>query len=206
MENPGPSELWVRNENEAELKRATDDLLAAKDALAKVIAIADPSDRAIALLPMTKGKYWHQRKESLAAMGDCGPAALPALHGLLREHGGDTSDLTTAIGRAARDDAGREMTTLLGEELAFWRKEAPALPIGWWNHLQPESRLTLYRSRYGILGPAMTKLSDLHYLPARDVVRDLRDLWLSLPQLNDKSGLDQITEQADKLLRTLDEP
>lgn len=95
------------------------------------------------------------------------------------------------------------MTALLKEELAFWRKEAPTLEVGWWNGLKPQAKREQYQNRYGILGPALRTVTELHYVPAREVVQELRDLWVSLPQLNDKSGLNQITEECDKASEAL---
>jgi hypothetical protein len=41
------------------------------------------------------------------------------------------------------------------------------------------------------------------YSPATRTAAELRDFWLSLPQLNDPSGLDQMVEECDLLVRHL---
>ena len=200
--NPGPAELWPLKQDEAGFKRETQDILDARDALTKAQAMTDATQRVRILEPMARGKYWHQRHEALALMGECGPAALPILRQMMREYGRDTSTVAAALAKAAGESAGAEMTTVLKEELEFWRKTAPGLPVGWWNNL-PENRERL-QHRYGILQPALDAVSTSHLAAAQEVVRDLRDLWISLPQLNDKSGLDQITDKCNKVLKALD--
>jgi hypothetical protein len=203
--NPGPSALWPMG-NESKLMQETLDILVAQTALEKTKALPDATQRASALQPMTTGKYWLQCQEAIAAMGECGAPALPLLHQILKKNGNNSSDVTTALARAARENAGAEMTALLKEELVFWEKEASGLPVGWWNSLNPQDRRQRLQNRYGILQPAIKTVTDLHYLPATKVVNELRDLWISLPQLNDQWGLDKITEACNKALQTLSPP
>jgi hypothetical protein len=46
-------------------------------------------------------------------------------------------------------------------------------------------------------------LEQVGYPGALDTAIRLRDFWRSLPQLNDPSGLDQMTDECDKLITQL---
>jgi hypothetical protein len=204
VRNPGPTQLRALGKDAARFKQETLDIVAAKGLLARAIAIAEPARRVEALEPMAKGKYWHQRHEAIAALGNCGPAAVVCLRQMLRTYGNETGEVTSALARAAGENAGPEMTAVLEEDVAFWKSVAADLPVGWWNNLSSEQKRHQCQSRYCILGPAMGSVVALHYSPARKPVLELRDLWVSLPQLNDKSGLNQITEGCNQALLKLE--
>ena len=152
---------------------------------------------------MTRSKFWHQRGEAFAALGECGPKALPLLRQMLRDDSYDQYQVAPAIIVAAGDDAGREMTEVLQAEVAFWTKAAPTLPQGWWNSLNPEDQRRAYQNRYSLLLPALASIGELRYQPGRAAVQELHDLWVSCPQYDDKAGLNQITEACDKTLDKL---
>lgn len=207
--NPGPQGLWPlglwpREPTEGNLKQRTLEIRAAKRALAEALLIPDPAERVKLLEPMAKSELWYQRREAIAAMGQCGPAAGLTLQKLLRHYGKNTPQLVEALAQAAGDNAGAEMTALLQKELIFWKWAAPDLPVGWWNSEMENGEE--YRGRYCILESALKTIEETHCVAARDVVRQLRDLWVSLPQLNDKSGLDQVTKDCDRVLSILDAP
>ena len=46
-------------------------------------------------------------------------------------------------------------------------------------------------------------LERTHYIPAFTTAMQLGELWRSLPQLNDPSGLNQMAEECDKLVDLL---
>jgi hypothetical protein len=119
---------------------------------------------------------------------------------MLRDDRYDQADLVRAIAGAAGPQAGKELTAILQEELAYWKAMGPKLKAGWWNADPAEPREAL-RNRYTILDTDLRVLASLSYQPARDIVTQIRAFWSSLPQLNDKSGLDQIIEECDKVLR-----
>jgi hypothetical protein len=202
--NPGPLGLWPREPTENNLKQRTLEILAAKRSLAEALLIPDVAQRVKLLEPMAKSELWHQRREAIAAMGKCGPAAGPTLQKLLRHYGKNTPQLVEALAQAAGDQAGAEMTALLQKELIFWRGAAPDLPVGWWNSEMENQEE--YQSRYCILQSALKTIEETHCVAARDVVRQMRDLWVSLPQLDDKSGLDQVTKDCNRVLNILDAP
>ena len=199
LHNPGPTELRELPDDEEKFKQETMEILAAKDALHRAILLADPGARALALQPMITSNNWYQRHEAIAVLGECGPPALPVLRRPLLDGGGDSVLITGALIHAAGENAGAEMTLLLSQEVAFWRKEAPGLPVGWWNKLEPAERRERLLNHFMILNPALTALAGLQFEPARPVVREFRDLWTSMPQLNEPGG-SEIPPLCDKIL------
>lgn len=158
----------------------------------------------LALLMLTArlsaGAYWHERKEAFAALGACGQASLGPLRDMLRDDRYEQSDLVRAIADAAGPDAGKEMTAILQDELAYWKTTAPTLKSGWWN-ADPAERRQLLRNRYDLLDTPLRVLTKLPYQPSRDIVVQVRDFWSSLQQL---SNVSQITEECNQVLKALD--
>jgi len=209
--NPGPSELHPYGGSEEDLKKSVMAILADKDSLEKAKSLEQPTDRVAALLPLTKDAYGQASRESLIALGKCGKPALPVLKEMIGNDAYDQHNVVDAIAEASGADAGREITAILEKELAFWKTKGPELAVGWWNDtgglLNTESweRLNKLRSRYGILHGGLWALEKQPYPPSRELVTQIRDFWISLPQLDDKSGLNQISQICEQILEVLDQ-
>lgn len=137
-------------------------------------------------------------------MQECGESALPVLRrmlsdpSLLKLHDDVITSLTVAGGMKVAD----ELTQLVSYELDFWKVTAPKLKEGWWNQINEPETESL-RDRYMKVYRALNSLKKLRFTGCRDIVIEFRDFWRSLPQLEDKSGLDQMTEECDKILEGL---
>ncbi|HLY61459.1 MAG TPA: hypothetical protein VKV95_11990, partial [Terriglobia bacterium] len=82
-----------------------------------------------------------------------------------------------------------------------WQATGPKLQQGWWNQdAKPDAPLRL---RYGQTIQLIRGLRRTHYMPSLTTVIQLRDLWRSLPQLNDPSGLNQLATECDSLISHL---
>jgi hypothetical protein len=212
MENPGPSELhpYWGGSNEEDLKKSALAILAIKGDLEKAKSVEQPEARVAALLPFTKkGTYGQARSEALVALGKCGKPALPALKEMVGSDGYNQSNVIDALAEAAGTDAGLEITAILEKEFAFWKTKAPELEVGWWNSstdFESYKRIDKLRDRYGILHRGLWLLTKQPYPPSRELVTQIRDLWMSLPQLGgDKPEQNQIVETCEKVLKVLDE-
>jgi uncharacterized protein (DUF924 family) len=86
----------------------------------------------------------------------------------------------------------------LQEQVKFWQATAPTLSVGWWN--QDASPHAPLRERYMRTWELVLALERVHYRPASTTAEQLGNLWRSLPQLNDPSGLDQMATECDKLV------
>jgi hypothetical protein len=96
---------------------------------------------------------------------------------------------------------GEELTNRLQQELAFWQTTAPSLSPGWWNQ-DPAPHAPL-RERYSRTFQLVLGLERMHYTPALITAKNLGNLWHSLPQLNDPSGLNQSAQECDQLVDQL---
>jgi hypothetical protein len=76
------------------------------------------------------------------------------------------------------------------------------LKEGWWNDMR-NTNTEYLRSRYGKLLFALVTLQEQKYAGCRTVVTQFRDFWRSLPQLEDRSGLNQMSQQCDQILKAL---
>jgi hypothetical protein len=56
------------------------------------------------------------------------------------------------------------------------------------------------QERYGKLSSILAGLQETGYTDGRATVTQLRDFWYSLPQLNDRSGLDAVIRSCDRIL------
>ena len=70
-----------------------------------------------------------------------------------------------------------------------------------WNG---KSKTEGLRNRYSKALEALRALKKLKYHRSREVDSELRDVWRSFPQLEDKTGLDQLSKSCDELLAALE--
>lgn len=202
--NPGPSLLIARGETEEQFKKKVDVILADQAKVHKALSIKSPSERAAPLKPMVASTSVYMRQAALDGMAACGKDGLPALREMLLGAAIDQRTLIEALVKAGGKECGAEITAILKQDLEYWRKLAPSLQVGWWNGtgLKPEE-VNRYQNRYGRVYACLFSLRTLKYKDAAETVTALRDFWRSLPQLNDKSGLIQISEECNEVLKAL---
>lgn len=205
--NPGPSRLsncWQRTQmNLPGLNQRAKDVLQAQDALARALGLEDPDARAERLEAIVYGDVYEARLEALQGLGKTGSSALQAIRRILDNPPipYDSRDLIKALEQAAGEGAGRELTERLRQDLAYWRATGRSLKKGWWNQdATPQAPL---REKYDETIHLIRALDHERYRPAARTAAELRDFWISLPQLNDPSGLSQMAEECDQLVRHL---
>lgn len=140
------------------------------------------------------------RGAAVVALGDCGPDAMPVIERLLadskqsRYHGMLIEQLARAGGAAA----GPRLTRQLERDVHYWKETGPALSKGWWNgkDTEPKWRAVLQQN-YSRTLATLRALKKLECREAAPTAKRLADFWRSLPQLHDKSGLDQMTDAAE---------
>lgn len=206
--NPGPSRLVSLRMTEEALREELLRLVKTQDGLTRALALPDPGKRAEALRPFVRSDLIYAQIATFEALGKCGKGGLPVLRELLRDdslarqHAAVVRALTEAGGTAA----GPDLTALLERELAFWKKTGPKLPAGWWNNRgglvgwEEAARLS---DRYCLAREALRGLREVRFAASRKVVAEFRDFWRSLPQLEDKSGLNEMSKECDRLLDAL---
>jgi hypothetical protein len=109
-------------------------------------------------------------------------------------------ELVKTMVKAGGIAAGGELNRRLERDLAFWVQTGPSLSLDWRVQLTSDSPL---RHREGQTIYLVYGLEQVGYPGALDTAIQLRDFWRSLPQLNDPSGLDQMTDECGKLIKQL---
>ena len=148
----------------------------------------------------------YAREEAFRLLSECGDDALPHLRALLQDQSKVRlhAEAVKALGAAGGEAVVPELTAILEKELSFWKKTAPELEVGWlngkgldWSHVEP------LRDRYSFVLKVFYTLRKIKSPACRIAVRDFRDYWRSLPQLEDKSGLVQMSQACDAVLKDL---
>jgi hypothetical protein len=66
-----------------------------------------------------------------------------------------------------------------------------------------DPELEVLRNRYSKVLEALRSLGKLKAAGCREMVTEFRDFWRALPQLEDSSGLDQMSRECDSVLAAL---
>jgi hypothetical protein len=203
--NPGPAVLMPLTETAKEFRAFVARVVANQTELRDIAKEADLAQRAAAYRRHVESKSYFVRNAAFEGLPTCRSAAVPVLQGILqnealvRLHG----YAVAALARTEGIDAVPLLVEIIDGETAFWKETAPELPIGWWNKGLDAKRQQYLHSRYGRIVEALFAL-DRHPDPrAADAVSRLRALWRSLPQLEDRSGLNQISETCASILKKL---
>ena len=114
-------------------------------------------------------------------------------------------DAIAALGAIGGPSVGPELTQIVRDETRFWKQTAPSLKPGWWNGTgTSDATVEPLRRRYSKLVMSLYALAKIKDANSRNAVTELRDFWKSLPQLNDPSGLNQIIEASNAVLKSLE--
>jgi hypothetical protein len=211
--NPGPSlltnyELYLPSGpaggSEKQIRDRAFDVMRIQETANAAVAMQDESKRAEALVPFALSELYYARNLAFAELQKCGKAALPVLRTMLGDqtflklHG----EVIKAMAEVGGEEVADELTDVVRVELLFWKETGPRLRHGWWNNIN-ESETDNLRNRYSKVLGALYSLRKLKPIGCKEVVSEFRDFWRSLPQLEDKSGLDQMSEACDRVLQEL---
>ncbi|MBA3765699.1 MAG: hypothetical protein H0W99_01675 [Acidobacteria bacterium] len=203
--NPGPTLLSLLPWSEAKMQQQVMHILETRDALNSSLTIADPARRAEALQPFVGDQLFFANQAAFEGLAKCGEAALPVLRKIMNDDSlvETQENAIEAFAQAGGNTVADELTALVEKELKFWQQTAPTLQKGWWNGAGFASidEVEPLRDRYGKVYRALIALKPMRYRPCEKIVTEFRDYWRSLSQLDDKSGLDQISEACDSILK-----
>ena len=152
-----------------------------------------------------KGRAAATEARAARALGTVGTKEdIPLLRELARK--GSPVSAILALAELGGRDVAQDFVEMLKSEDAFWRETAPGLDVGWWNGKGlAQGQEGPLRSRYSRTLEILYAMDKLKSPGCGDAVTEFRDYWRSLPQLEDKSGLTQMSEACDRMLKTLDE-
>ena len=157
--------------------------------------------RASLLKPYVLSKIVPARMFAIEELGKAGPPAVGAIGEMLDDpaYSEWDSELVDAMVKAGGRTVGDELNRRFERDVAFWERTGPSLGRGWWNEgPTPSSPL---RNRYDQTYRLVVGLEQIHYSEARSRAIELRNLWLSLPQLNDPSGLNEMADACQTLIK-----
>jgi hypothetical protein len=214
--NPGDSLLLAHDEEPSEPRIAARfaEIERTHRALDAALAREAADARATALASFADDELWFVREAAFAGLRTCGAAAVPVLTRMLHDDARLTvhddaiaalAEIGLAGGGESVEGIGAELTRVVREETAFWRATAPRLSAGWWNDVE-DPKTERLRERYSRVFAALNALQKVKSAGAAAAVTELRDLWRSLPQLVNRSGVDQLSEACNAVLRHQGEP
>lgn len=198
--NPGPSVLGPLDMSPDKMRDRVREIGRIQLELMKVTAIEDGAARAEGLKVYVSSDVLEARQLALSELGKSGPKALATIREMLSgpAFADEGAELVKAFAEAGGESVGEELDMRLQEQLRFWQATAPGLSVGWWNQdVTPHAPL---RERYMQTWELVLALERVHYRQAFTTVEQLGNLWRSLPQLNDASGLNQMVTKCDKLV------
>jgi hypothetical protein len=199
---PGPEFIFEVPGSELKLKQRVAQVKAIQDRIGTILRLSG-SERAEMLKSYVHSSIRSARQVALEELGKCGPDAVRSIRRMLDdpayEH--EEPELVNALLKSGGKGVGNDLNIRLQKEIAFWQAVGPTLPKGWWSTSNgPNSKL---QEQYRLTVQLLLGLQCLHYQPALDSATTLRDLWRSIPSLNDQAGLDQMMDQCDRLIHDL---
>jgi hypothetical protein len=200
LENPGPSVLVPWDMSLDKMRDRVNEIDGIEIDLVKVSAMEDGAARAEGLKAYVRSDILEAQQLALSELQKGGPKALPAIREMLSDptFADEGAELIEAFAEAGGESVGEELDLRLQEQVRFWQATAATLPVGWWSQdATPHAPL---RERYMQTWQLVVALERVHYQPASTTAEQLGNLWRSLPQLNDPSGLDQMVTECDKLM------
>ena len=201
--NPGPSILLTYRRSLPELKKDAEHVIQSQEQFRRAVAIQDGVKRAESLRPFVKSDIWTARREALVELGKSGPPAAPVIDAMLDDpaYSSEAPDLIKALQQAGGEAVSGNLAARLQREIAFWEATGPTLRQNWWNDdAEPPSPLqTKYSLTLELVRALTESPSEGALLPAERLHR----LWISLLQLNDPSGPNQMAEESQHLIDVL---
>jgi hypothetical protein len=195
------SKLSYYKMKERQFKDRVKTVVGSQVVLANALRQSDPKELTRRITPLIQFDSVVVKKKVIDAMAESGPKCLPCLRAIIRDDSlvRDYEDsLMNAMAKAGGSAVGPDLTEIVQQELAFWRKTGPSLKGDWWSGIgEPWDVVEGHRFHYSRALAAIKALNLIKYPNCRDAVVAIRDLWRSVPQLR---GIDGLITASDELL------
>lgn len=189
--NPGPSELspcvrWpVRSSDVAVFTVRIQEVLQAREDLKDTLAMTNVDVRAERLGSTALSDVYEAQKAAIDSLGRVGVVALPEILQVMDKPPlpYDGAALIRVFVEAAGKDSGRQLHARLEQDVIYWRTIGPTLTQDWLHQLiVVGSPLFVKFQETSLL---IRELDQEQYAPAAQTVAELRNFWVSQPQLYD---------------------
>lgn len=212
MKNPGPSHMhplgWheVQHLDEHQLKDQVLQLVALQQKINDLLQIEDLGERAKSAQQVMQPKHWYVWQHGFETLRDCGQAAVPVWCEFLKDESlfARHVEIIKQLSRYDDEAATAAFVSVVNRELEYWKKTAPILPKTWRGGKDlPPHVFDSARDHNLRLTWVLESLAK-HPTPlAKQPVQDLRDYFLSLPQLDDNKGQRHISKLCDRVLKAI---
>lgn len=201
LSHPGPLFLCeIRDETPETLRRRVAEVKTIQDNITAATTMDDGTKRAELLKPYVRSDVYLARYAVMDELAKCGSVAVPTIRAMLDDTAfvNEWPDLIRTLVLAGGNRVGEDLTRHLQSELAFWTATGPSLAKGWYlPDTMPHPPLRRHMAETDELIQGIDKI---HYSPGLNTVVRVRDLWRSLPQLNETPWL---ADYCDKVIRNL---
>lgn len=198
--NPGPSELIYLGKNECEFACRVQEIVTMQARFYKAMSAANPDQIAESVEGLLRSDSSNLGREAIKTLGNADKNGLVVLRKLLKQDAFEKfhEDVIEAMPNAGGASVGAELTVMLKEDLAFWKKASPGLKKGWWNGNGIEwEKVEHHRNHYSRSLAIIRGLQGIKFPECRGDIQAFRDFWVSQPQLGE---IDQMTDACDKIL------
>jgi len=196
--NPGPSAFSqcgrspLGSSDVAVFTARIQEVLQAQRDLTETLAVKDVDARVERLGWIAVGEVYEAQKEAIDALGKHGTVALPEILQFMDKAPGryyDGDALIRVFVEAAGKDSGRQLHARLQQDVIYWETIGPTLTQNWLDQLiVVGSPLFVKFQETSLL---IRELDQEHYAPAAQTVAELRNFWVSQPQLYDPKWRDK---------------
>lgn len=190
--------------SEESLKQYVENVLRVQSEMTAILAEKDGRARVLRLKPYVTSKILPARQQAMEELGKSGPSAVETIGEMLDDpvFAEQAPELVDAMVKAGGKEVGGELNRRLEQDVAFWMRTGPSLSPGWWNEdPMPNSPL---RNRYGRTYRLVYGLEQTGYPGALNTAIRLRDLWRTLPPLDQNGEQTQMLEECGKLIALLE--
>lgn len=196
-DNPGPStlsECWRlpsvgMSSDVAVFTSRIQEVLEVQRDLAETLVLNHAEVRAERLGRIALGDVYVAQLEAMDALGKSGTVALPEVFQIMDKPAAfyDGEKLIRMLVEAAGKDSGKQLHGRLRQDLIYWKTVGPKLTQNWLGQLiTVGSPLFMKLNETKLI---VQELDQEHYAPAAQTAAELRDFWVSQPQLyNPKWG------------------
>jgi hypothetical protein len=174
--NPGPSVLFALPDSETKVRNRVAGIKQIQENMTVALATTDRAERVERLKPYVRSDVFPAQLFALAELGKSGSGAVRTILEMSDDpsFADQSPELVKALAQAGGESVGAELNSRLRADLALWRSKGCSL-----------------------------SLEKTQYTGALNTATQQRDLWRSLPQLNDPQGLNELAKECDKLIRHL---